>query len=253
MPKRTENHQVEKTPIHGHKKSKASTETLKQGSHQLGHKQSWESRFSSKFPAKPQSALTLDVDRYAVTSEQRWLCPGAFPSFPKFLRPSRVRCRVRLCFSPAMFSVRGCGLWVVASLTKKHLPLARFIGDGAAPSAPNFDVVVIGGGHAGTEAAAAAARCGSRTLLLTHRVDTIGEECGQLGAWRRTQAANMPLHRFPVPGAGSLSPPPRLVRILVPVVLSLFEFHRSCGPAWFRQFGGPWVVLLLTEVISWGS
>lgn len=36
-------------------------------------------------------------------------------------------------------------------------------------------MVVIGGGHAGTEAAAAAARCGSRTLLLTHRVDTIGQ------------------------------------------------------------------------------
>jgi tRNA uridine 5-carboxymethylaminomethyl modification enzyme len=38
-----------------------------------------------------------------------------------------------------------------------------------------FDVVVIGGGHAGCEAAAAAARMGARTLLLTHRTDTIGE------------------------------------------------------------------------------
>ncbi|XP_044773302.1 protein MTO1 homolog, mitochondrial [Neomonachus schauinslandi] len=74
-----------------------------------------------------------------------------------------------------MFSLRGCGLCVAASLSKKHLPLARFIGDSAAPVAANFDVVVIGGGHAGTEAAAAAARCGSRTLLLTHRVDTIGQ------------------------------------------------------------------------------
>ncbi|WP_043336704.1 tRNA uridine-5-carboxymethylaminomethyl(34) synthesis enzyme MnmG [Belnapia moabensis] len=37
------------------------------------------------------------------------------------------------------------------------------------------DVVVIGGGHAGCEAAAAAARCGAQTLLLTHRLDTIGE------------------------------------------------------------------------------
>ena len=38
-----------------------------------------------------------------------------------------------------------------------------------------FDVIVIGGGHAGTEAALAAARCGAKTLLLTHSVETIGQ------------------------------------------------------------------------------
>jgi len=38
-----------------------------------------------------------------------------------------------------------------------------------------FDVIVIGGGHAGTEAALAAARMGSQTLLLTHSIETLGQ------------------------------------------------------------------------------
>src|SRR6201995_1079563 len=40
---------------------------------------------------------------------------------------------------------------------------------------PSWDVIVIGGGHAGCEAAAASARAGAATPLLTHKLETIGE------------------------------------------------------------------------------
>jgi tRNA uridine 5-carboxymethylaminomethyl modification enzyme len=54
-------------------------------------------------------------------------------------------------------------------------PVLRYKPAMPSAHAHSFDVIVIGGGHAGAEAAAAAARLGARTLLLTHRRDTIGE------------------------------------------------------------------------------
>jgi tRNA uridine 5-carboxymethylaminomethyl modification enzyme len=38
-----------------------------------------------------------------------------------------------------------------------------------------YDVIVVGGGHAGSEACAAAARMGAQTLLITHKKETVGK------------------------------------------------------------------------------
>src|SRR2546423_14989061 len=57
----------------------------------------------------------------------------------------------------------------------KHAALPCRAQDRYRVSMKPYDVIVIGGGHAACEAAAASARAGARTLLLTHRTDTIGE------------------------------------------------------------------------------
>ncbi|MEC8155056.1 MAG: FAD-dependent oxidoreductase, partial [Pseudomonadota bacterium] len=47
--------------------------------------------------------------------------------------------------------------------------------DHSLPPGLRFDVIVVGGGHAGTEAAAAAARLGAEVVLVTHQWQTVGE------------------------------------------------------------------------------
>ncbi|KAH8350154.1 hypothetical protein KR067_003188 [Drosophila pandora] len=69
-----------------------------------------------------------------------------------------------------MVQLRLCAR-ILATRSRFQLPIRMTHSSSSDP----YDVVVIGGGHAGTEASAAAARMGSRTLLLTHKLETIGE------------------------------------------------------------------------------
>ena len=79
----------------------------------------------------------------------------------------KMRCAVRSL-------LRGCcsSLSRRSRLRRNYVVESKY-GRNSAPLV-DYDVVVVGGGHAGTEAAAAACRVGSRTLLITHKFSTIG-------------------------------------------------------------------------------
>jgi tRNA uridine 5-carboxymethylaminomethyl modification enzyme len=67
---------------------------------------------------------------------------------------------------------RSCSCW---RSTLSSFPFRRNFTHLQSEPAHEFDVIVVGGGHAGTEACAAAARMGCRTLLVTHKRETVGK------------------------------------------------------------------------------
>ena len=71
------------------------------------------------------------------------------------------------CNNAAWFHVEPRGIWFHVERSRRIRHPMKFPAD--------FDVLVVGGGHAGTEAALASARMGCRTLLVTHSIDTLGQ------------------------------------------------------------------------------
>jgi NAD/FAD-utilizing enzyme apparently involved in cell division len=70
-----------------------------------------------------------------------------------------------------LFAARSLTCWRSFPL---YVPCRRNVVHVQSKLVPEFDVIVVGGGHAGTEACSAAARMGCRTLLITHKKETVG-------------------------------------------------------------------------------
>ncbi|XP_029474015.1 protein MTO1 homolog, mitochondrial-like [Rhinatrema bivittatum] len=69
----------------------------------------------------------------------------------------------------------SCCRWFGSGFGKPSVCILRFCSSRSEGNPPRYDVIVVGGGHAGTEAAAAASRIGAHTLLITHKIETIGQ------------------------------------------------------------------------------
>lgn len=66
-------------------------------------------------------------------------------------------------------------------LVRRHFLSSRRSRRASDVAHPRYDVIVVGGGHAGTEAAAAATRVGAEALLITQKIETIGKSSAGAG------------------------------------------------------------------------